>query len=77
MREIRDLGLELTDTYHSHPRTKAFSSAKDREFAAYPRSLRLIVSLATDDPEVRCYRISEKGSASIAMKILRLPCDWD
>ena len=76
MREIKDLGLELTGTYHSHPRTTAFPSAKDRELAAYPRSLHLIVSLATDEPEVRCYRISEEGSAPIAMKILRLPCDW-
>ena len=70
MKEIRSLGLELTGIYHSHPRTAAFPSARDRELAANPSSLHLIVSLATHEPEVRCYRIDERGSAPIAVKIL-------
>ena len=59
MREIRDLGLELTGTYHSHPRTPAFPSARDAGLAAYPEATHLIVSLATPEPEVRCYLIEE------------------
>ncbi len=59
MREIRDLGLELTGTYHSHPRTPAVPSARDGGLAAYPEAVHLIVSLAAPEPEVRCYRIEE------------------
>ncbi|MDQ4127962.1 MAG: M67 family metallopeptidase [Actinomycetota bacterium] len=59
MREIRDLGLELTGTYHSHPRTPAIPSARDGGLAVYPEAVHLIVSLAAPEPEVRCYRIEE------------------
>jgi len=59
MREIRDLGLKLTGTYHSHPRTSPVLSAWDRGLAAYPEAVHLIISLATREPEVRCYRIKE------------------
>lgn len=59
MREIRDLGLELTGTYHSHPRTPAIPSVRDGGLAAYPEAVHLILSLAAFEPEVRCYRIEE------------------
>lgn len=59
MHEIRELGLELTGTYHSHPRTPAAPSARDGGLAAYPEAMHLIVSLAAPEPEVRCYRIEE------------------
>ena len=57
MREVDELGLELTGTYHSHPCTSPFPSARDRELAAYPKAVHLIVSLAASEPEVRCYRV--------------------
>ena len=63
MREIRESGLELTGTYHSHPRTPAAPSARDRELAAYPDAVHLIISLATPEPEVRCYRVEEPFDA--------------
>ncbi len=63
MREIRELGLELTGTYHSHPRTPAVPSARDGRLAAYPEATHLIVSLAAPEPEVRCYRIEEPFAA--------------
>ncbi|MBA3472782.1 MAG: M67 family metallopeptidase [Rubrobacter sp.] len=63
MREIRELGLELTGTYHSHPRTPAAPSARDGGLAAYPEAMHLIVSLAAPEPEVRCYRIEEPFAA--------------
>lgn len=61
MRKIRDLGLELTGTYHSHPRTPALPSTLDRKLAAYPETAHFIISLAARDPEVRCYRITGEG----------------
>lgn len=63
MREIRELGLELTGTYHSHPRTPAAPSARDGGLAAYPEAVHLIVSLAAPEPEVRCYRVEEPFDA--------------
>src|SRR3712207_2746357 len=60
MLEIRETGLDLTATYHSHPRTPAEASARDLALAAYPDSFHLIVSLANGRPEIRCYRITEQ-----------------
>ena len=70
MREIRELGLELTGTYHSHPRTPAVPSTRDGgRLAAYPEAVHLIVSLAVPEPEVRCYRIQEKESSAVEITV--------
>lgn len=69
MREIRELGLDLTGIYHSHPRTPAVPSARDRGFAAYPEAVHLIVSLAASEPEVRCYRIQEKEFSAVELTV--------
>ena len=61
MREIREAGLDLTATYHSHPRTPAEPSARDLALAAYPNSFHLIISLAGKEPDVRCYRVTDEG----------------
>lgn len=70
MRRIREAGLDLTGTYHSHPRTPAEPSARDLRLGYYPDCLHLIVSLAAEEPEVRAYRIppvtSGNGSPSYA-----------
>ncbi len=69
MRKIRELGLELVGTYHSHPRSPAHPSERDRELALYPDLAHLIVSLS--DGEARCFRISE--GKNIEMKVERKP----
>lgn len=69
MREIRDLRLELTGTYHSHPRTPPVPSVRDRGLAAYPEAVHLIVSLAAPEPEVRCYRIQEGMCTDVELAI--------
>lgn len=61
MRDIREKGLELTGTYHSHPHTPPAPSGRDGALAHYPDAAHLIVSLAGREPEVRCYHITEKG----------------
>jgi proteasome lid subunit RPN8/RPN11 len=63
MREIRDLGLKLTGTYHSHPRTPAVPLARDGGHAAYPEAVHLIASLTATWPQLRCYRIQEPFAA--------------
>lgn len=56
MREIREAGLDLVGTYHSHPRTPARPSVRDLQLGSYPDCLHLIVSLV--EPAVRAFRIS-------------------
>jgi len=56
MRKIREAGLDLVGTYHSHPRTPARPSARDLQLGSYPDCLHLIVSLV--EPAVRAFRIS-------------------
>ncbi|MGH3090447.1 MAG: M67 family metallopeptidase [Rubrobacteraceae bacterium] len=68
MREIRDLGLDLVGTYHSHPRSSAYPSEKDGELALYPDLAHLIVSLAGDEPEFRCWRITEKSVVELEVE---------
>ncbi|MDP9485913.1 MAG: M67 family metallopeptidase [Actinomycetota bacterium] len=69
MRAIREAGLELTGTYHSHPRTPSYPSSKDRQLARYPDSAHLIVSLAGVEPEIHCYRITEEGNHPVEVSI--------
>jgi proteasome lid subunit RPN8/RPN11 len=55
-REARERGLAVLGFYHSHPRSAAIPSATDREEAAYPGHLYLIVGLATDPPDLGLYQ---------------------
>ncbi|MDQ3507791.1 MAG: M67 family metallopeptidase [Actinomycetota bacterium] len=59
MREIRNSGLEIVGTYHSHPKSPAHPSESDLELALYPDIVHLIVSLT--DGEARWWRISNSG----------------
>ena len=56
MREIREAGLDLTGTYHSHPRTPSEPSVRDLQLGLYPDCLHLIVSLAAGGPEFQAFR---------------------
>ena len=69
MKEILGEGLELTATFHSHPRISPESSSLDLALAAYPGSAHLIVSLAKAEPEYRCYRIDERGSIPVELTV--------
>lgn len=68
MRELRDEELEITGTYHSHPRTAAVPSGLDAQLSAYPEAAHAIVSLAHWEPEIRCYRITEEGTSRIPLR---------
>jgi proteasome lid subunit RPN8/RPN11 len=71
MRAVEERGLRLLGTYHSHPRTPARPSARDRWLARYPALVHLIVSPAR--PEVRCYRIAEDGVAPMELRRTQKP----
>jgi desampylase len=69
MRQIRERGLELTGTYHSHPKTPPHPSVRDWDLALYPDAAHLIISLATPEPEVRCWRITQTGVDPLELTI--------
>jgi proteasome lid subunit RPN8/RPN11 len=55
-RDSRARGLEVAGFYHSHPHSAPEPSEADLSEAAYPDSLYLIVSLATEPPGLRLFR---------------------
>ncbi len=69
MREIRGSGLEIIGTYHSHPATPPRPSLKDQVLSLYPDSAHLIISLASPEPEIRCYRITEVDNSPVELSI--------
>lgn len=60
-RRMRERGEALYAIYHYHPTTAAEPSPRDVSEAAYPEAAFLIVSLATDGPELRAYRWYDRG----------------
>jgi proteasome lid subunit RPN8/RPN11 len=57
--QIEDSGLDLGAIYHSHTRTEPYPSQTDINLAFYPDALYLIVGLASEQPEVRAFKIRE------------------
>ncbi len=55
IRAAREKSLEVVGYYHSHPHSAAIPSETDIAEATYPDHLSLIVSLASEPPEVRLY----------------------
>jgi len=56
-RLARQNGLRVVAFYHSHPRGPEHPSATDVDDAMYPDVLTMIVSLASDTPRARLFRI--------------------
>ncbi len=62
MRQMRERGEELFAIYHSHPDAPALPSATDLREAAYPDTLYIIISLATEGTlEMRGFRLQDSN----------------
>jgi proteasome lid subunit RPN8/RPN11 len=67
---IEDEGLALGAIYHSHVRSPPYPSQTDINFAAnWPGLDWLIVGLAGEQPEVRCFRIDGPEVREVALEV--------
>lgn len=62
-------GMEVLGYYHSHPSTPAVPSRTDVARAVDPFAVYVIVSLATEPPEVRAYRILDGGYRELELSV--------
>jgi proteasome lid subunit RPN8/RPN11 len=68
--EFESDGLELGAIYHSHTHTAPYPSQTDINFAAnWPGLEWVIVGLAGEAPEVRCYLIDGAEVQEIALEV--------
>ena len=57
VREVRREGLEILANYHSHPESPARPSVEDIRLAYDPTISYVIVSLASEIPDIQSFRI--------------------
>ena len=68
--EFEDDGLELGAIYHSHTHTAPYPSQTDINFAAnWPGLEWVIVGLAGEEPEVRCYLIDGAEVREVTLEV--------
>jgi proteasome lid subunit RPN8/RPN11 len=67
MREARRRGLDVVGFYHSHPRSAAQPSETDQAEAGYPDHLCLIVSLASEPPDIRSFRLVDGSLRTLGL----------
>lgn len=71
LNEFDDRGWELGAIYHSHTHTDPYPSQTDINFAAnWPGLEWVIVGLAGEPPEVRCYFIEGPEVREVALEVL-------
>jgi proteasome lid subunit RPN8/RPN11 len=69
MKEVRELGLEMSAIYHSHPSSDAYPSPKDINLAFYEDSLYVIVSLIYREPIINAFEIKDKKVKEVEILI--------
>jgi proteasome lid subunit RPN8/RPN11 len=70
LNEFDEHGWELGAIYHSHTHTPPYPSQTDINFAAnWPGLEWVIVGLAGDEPEVRCYFIDGPVVREVALEV--------
>jgi len=70
LNDFEEAGLELGAIYHSHTHTEPYPSQTDINFATnWPGLEWVIVGLADDEPEVRCYLIEDGTVREVALQV--------
>ena len=66
---IEDSGWELGAIYHSHTRSAPYPSQTDINLAFHPQAVYLILGLASEEPEIRGYRIVDGRVEEVEVQI--------
>ncbi|MCE5194299.1 MAG: M67 family metallopeptidase [Nitrospiraceae bacterium] len=69
MKEIREHELDIVCIYHSHPKSSAYPSRKDKTLAVYEEPVYMIISLAEKDAAIRVFSIKRKKVAEVEIFI--------
>jgi proteasome lid subunit RPN8/RPN11 len=69
--DLRAREAEILAIYHSHPRWRAVPSLTDLGTNYYGPTPRIIVSLLTQPPEVRVWRLDEESYTELPWRIAR------
>jgi proteasome lid subunit RPN8/RPN11 len=67
--EIEDADEDIVGIYHSHTQSPAFPSRTDLDLAFWPDAAYVIVSLASDPPDVKAFSIRD---GKIGRRVLQL-----
>lgn len=70
LRSARADGLEIIANYHSHPETPARPSEEDIRLAYDPNIIYIIVSLASELPSIKAFRIVNGKSTEEPIDII-------
>jgi proteasome lid subunit RPN8/RPN11 len=62
-------GMDLVGIYHSHPASPARPSSTDVARAFYPDAAYIIISLATAQPDVRAFRITDDQIRDVELRV--------
>jgi proteasome lid subunit RPN8/RPN11 len=68
-RWLRERGLEILAIYHSHPRWEAVPSATDRRENYWGEMTHVIVSLRTDPPHLRAWRLYPESQRELPWEL--------
>ncbi|MBU2508709.1 MAG: M67 family metallopeptidase [Bacteroidetes bacterium] len=69
-KEARLDGLDIIAVYHSHPASPARPSDEDIRLAHDPDIIYAIVSLASDEPVLKAYKIQQGNSVTNHKKVI-------
>ncbi len=69
-RALRASGQEFTGIYHSHPRGPKVPSQRDVEESQYRDVCYWIISLAEEEPDIRCYRWGKMTFEEIGYEVV-------
>ena len=67
---LRERGAEILAIYHSHPRWQAVPSRTDLAENYYGPVPRIIVSLLSDPPDVRAWRLEAESYHELAWRVI-------
>ena len=72
VKDARNNGLTLLSVYHSHPETPARLSEEDLRLLNDPKMVYIIVSLMTQEPDVKAYQIRKPDETTIEIDRVEL-----